>query len=66
MIKNFEQSPRDFSDLPIVLTVSQVARALNLGRDTTYDLVRSGHIRSVRVGHQYRVPKAALMEYLAA
>ena len=66
MIKNFEQSPRDFSDLPIVLTVSQVARALNLGRDTTYDLVRSGHIRSVRVGPQYRVPKAALMEYLAA
>ena len=66
MIKNFEQSPRDFSDLPIVLTVSQVARALNLGRDTTYDLVRSGHIRSVRVGHQYRVPKAAHMEYLAA
>ena len=59
MIKNFEQ-------LPLVLTVSQVAQALNLGRDTTYDLVRSGHIRSVRVGHQYRVPKAALTEYLAA
>ena len=66
MIKNFEQSPRDFSDLPIVLTVSQVARALNLGRDTTYDLVRSGRIRSFRAGHQYRVTKAALMEYLAA
>ena len=59
MIKNFEQ-------LPLVLTVSQVAQALNLGRDTTYILVRAGIIHSVRVGHQYRVPKAALMEYLAA
>ena len=59
MIKNFEQ-------LPLVLTVSQVAQALNLGRDTTYNLERAGIIHSVRVGHQYRVPKAALMEYLAA
>lgn len=66
MIKNFEQSPRDFNDLPIVLTVSQVAQVLNLGRDTTYDLVRSGRIHSFRAGRQYRVTKAALMEYLAA
>lgn len=66
MIKNFDGPPRDFNQLPVVLTVAQVAQVLNLGRDTTYDLVRSGHIRSVRVGHQYRVPKAALMEYLAA
>ena len=66
MIKNFEQSPRDFNDLPIVLTVSQVAQVLNLGRDTTYDLVRSGRIHSFRAGRQYRVTKSALMEYLAA
>lgn len=66
MIKSFEQSPRDFNDLPIVLTVSQVAQVLNLGRDTTYDLVRSGRIHSFRAGRQYRVTKAALMEYLAA
>ena len=59
MIKNFEQ-------IPLVLTVPQVAQALNLGLDTTYNLVRAGIIHSVRVGHQYRVPKAALMEYLAA
>lgn len=58
MIKNFDQ-------LPLVLSVPQVAQVLNLGRDTTYGLVRSGHIRSVRVGRQYRVPRAALVEYLS-
>ena len=57
---------QNFDQLPLVLTVSQVARVLNLGRDTTYGLIRAGDIHSVRVGHQYRVPKAALMEYLAA
>lgn len=56
----------DFEQLPLVLSVSQVAQILHLGRDTTYGLVRSGHIRSVRVGRQYRVPKAAVMEYLSA
>ena len=57
---------KDFDRLPLVLSVSQVAQILSLGRDTTYGLVRSGHIRSVRVGRQYRVPKAAVMEYLSA
>lgn len=66
MTKNFDQLPRDFDQLPLVLSVSQVAQVLSLGRDTTYGLVRSGHIRSLRVGRQYRVPKAAVMEYLSA
>ena len=55
---------KDFEQLPLVLSVPEVARVLNLGRDTTYGLVRSGRIRSV--GRQYRVPKAAVMEYLSA
>lgn len=57
---------QNYDQLPLVLSVSEVAKILNLGRDTTYGLVRSGHIRSIRVGHQYRVPKAAVMEYLSA
>lgn len=57
---------KDFEQLPLVLSVPEVARVLNLGRDTTYGLVRSGRYRSVRVGRQYRVPKAAVMEYLSA
>ena len=57
---------KDFEQLPLVLSVPEVARVLNLGRDTTYGLVRSGRIRSVRVGRQYRVPKAAVLEYLSA
>ncbi len=57
---------QNFDQLPLVLSVSEVAQVLSLGRDTTYHLIHSGHIRSVRVGRQYRVPKAAVMEYLSA
>ena len=57
---------QNFDQLPLVLSIRQVFQALSLGRDATYNLVRAGKIRSIRVGHQYRVPKAALMEYLSA
>ena len=57
---------QNFDQLPLVLSIRQVSQALGLGRDATYNLVRAGKIRSIRVGHQYRVPKAALMEYLSA
>lgn len=65
MIRKLDQPPKDFADLPLVLSISQVVQVLNLGRDTTYGLVRSGHIRSVRVGRQYWVPKTAVAEYLS-
>ena len=57
---------QNFDQLPLVLSIRQVSQALGLGRGATYNLVRAGKIRSIRVGHQYRVPKAALMEYLSA
>jgi excisionase family DNA binding protein len=50
----------------VVFTVEQAAHALKIGKNTAYDLVRSGQIRSVRIGCQIRIPKSALMEFLAA
>ena len=37
---------------PLLLTISQVADLLNLGRTKTYELVMSGRIRSVKVGRR--------------
>ena len=49
-----------FDDLPLFLTVEQTAAVLGLGRNTTYDMVRSGRIKSIRLGRQIRIPKASL------
>ena len=32
--------------------------------DTAYQLIRSGQIRSVRIGRQIRIPREALLEFL--
>lgn len=49
-------------DLPLVLTVSDVSKILEIGMNTTYDLIRCGAIKSFRVGRQIRVSKSALLE----
>ena len=38
---------------------------LGIGRNTAYELVRSGKIRSIRIGRQLRIPKDAIQDYLA-
>lgn len=49
-------------DLPLVLTVSEVSDILDIGKNTAYDLIRSGTIKSFRAGRQIRVSKSALLE----
>lgn len=51
-------------DLPLALSVPQVAELLNIGRNTVYELVRSHQLRSVRIGRQIRIPRSALEDYL--
>ena len=50
--------------LPIVLSVPELAAVLQIGRNATYDLVRTGQIRCVRIGKTIRIPQSALMDYL--
>ena len=54
----------DLAQIPIVLSVTQLARILGISKNTAYDLVRSGNIKSTRIGHQIRISKAALLEFL--
>ena len=48
-----------------LLTVSEVATRLRLGRSKTYELVMSGAIASVKIGRARRVPEATLSFYMA-
>lgn len=51
-------------NLPVVLSVQQLAEVLQIGRNSAYDLVKSRQIRSIRIGRTIRIPQAALLEYL--
>ena len=53
-----------YDQLPLVLSVDDLTVILGVGKNTAYDLIRCGKIRSVRIGHQIRVPKESLKNYL--
>ena len=55
---------RSLDDLPLVLRVEDLMSALDIGRNAAYELVRSGQIRSVRVGRKLRIPKQAVEDFL--
>ncbi len=54
-----------FDELPLTLRVEDLMPILDIGRNTAYELVRSGKIRSIRIGRQLRIPKDAIQDYLA-
>ena len=54
-----------FEELPLTLRVEDLMPILGIGRNTAYELVRSGKIRSIRIGRQLRIPKEAIQDYLA-
>lgn len=48
----------------VAFSVAEIAKKLGVSRNTAYTLVRSGALRSIRVGRQIRVPRSALEDYL--
>ena len=56
---------RSYDELPLTLRVEDLMPILGVGRNTAYELVRCGKIRSIRIGRQLRIPKDAIQDYLA-
>jgi excisionase family DNA binding protein len=49
----------------LLLRPEEAAQALGVGRTTVYELLRTGELRSVRIGALRRIPTDALAEYVA-
>lgn len=49
---------------PVVYKPEDLTLLLGLSRNTVYEMLRSGRIRSVRVGTRYLIPYSALEAFL--
>lgn len=58
------ERPTSYDDLPLTLSVRELMPILSIGRNTAYELIRSGQIRSVRIGRKIRIPKAEVLRFL--
>jgi excisionase family DNA binding protein len=50
---------------PRLIRVEDAAKLLNIGRSAVYDLIRSGRLRSVKIGKSRRIPREAVDEVIA-
>ena len=48
-----------------VVSVEELAKMLKIGRNTAYELVRSGRMPSIKIGRQIRVTKREVIDYLS-
>lgn len=49
----------------MAMSVREAARALGLGRETVYEMVRQNQIPNVKVGRRVIIPRPALEAWLA-
>lgn len=54
------------ADDRLLLTVSEAARRLGIGRSLLYELLMDGQIESIHVGRLRRIPTDALVAYIEA
>jgi excisionase family DNA binding protein len=52
------------SDQRLLLTVSEAAQRLRIGRSLLYELITEGKIESIHVGRLRRIPPEALDAYI--
>ena len=61
-----ESHSYDIRALPLVLTAEELVQILGLKRHLVYALLRSGQIKSLRIGTAFRIPRQALEAYMAS
>ncbi len=59
-----EADRRLLDELPVVLTVGEVAAVIRRSRSRTYTLIQSGQLRSVKIGGSRRILRRDLELYL--
>ena len=57
-----EDKGRKYDD---ILTVDELMDYLAVGRSTAYGLLRSGQIKSIRIGRVYKIPKEHVLNYVS-
>ena len=55
---------KTYDELPLILSVSQVAKVLGISRTSTYDLVKEKDFPSLTIGSRIVVPKEDLILWI--
>ena len=54
-----------FSEYPDVVTVDDLQKMLKIGRNSAYDILKAGLIKTIKVGKRCIIPKQSVINFLA-
>lgn len=55
-----------FASYPDVVSVDELQTMLRIGRNSAYDLLRSGAIQTLKIGKKYIIPKLNVVKYISS
>ena len=59
------ENQTNLNEMPLVMKVEDLLPILHIGRNTAYELVRSGQIRCLRIGGRtIRIPRDAVLDFI--
>ncbi len=61
---NLILTKKSLSACPDLMTPKQVQNILHIGRGKMYKLINEQQLKTLRIGREYRIPKAFLLNYL--
>lgn len=53
-----------FDNYPDIVTPEDIQKMLRIGRNSVYDLLKQGKIKSLRAGKKYLIPKTSVINFL--
>ena len=55
-----------FNQYKDIITVDELCEMLHIGRNLAYRMLKNRDVTSVRIGRVHRIPKANVIQYIAA
>ena len=49
---------------PVLITIDELCEVLMIGKNTAYQLLTSGKIKSFRIGRAWKIPRESLDDFI--
>lgn len=61
---NNNDSNAVFKEYNDVVDIDDLQKMLKIGRSSAYDIVKTGRIKTVKIGKRYIIPKQSVIDFL--
>lgn len=53
-----------FTEYPNIVNAEDARKMLNIGRNKIFELLKTGKLKSIKIGRNYKIPKQYIIDFL--